>query len=132
MAIHQFLLAASRSGRPEKQQWRDSTYLTILAVLWLSSLIKIQRCDELNEYPAREVSVCKGCRRCLWLLIPGHGALSADRGFDVGGRCNEKRKRAGAAKLLNVGGAMLLALACSERKALSTFSGAISLQSPAT
>ena len=46
-----------------------------------------------------------------------------DRGFDVGVRCNEKRKRAGAAKLLNVG----LALACSERKALSTLSGAISL-----
>jgi hypothetical protein len=109
-----------------------ATYLTILAVLELSSLTKIQRFGVVDEYPAREVSVCKGCRRCLWLWGPGHGALSAGRGFDVGVRVRRKRKRAGAAKLLNVGGAMLLALACSERKALSTFSGAISHQSLAT
>jgi hypothetical protein len=54
------------------------------------------------------------------------------RGFDVGVRCNEKRKWAGAAKLYEVGGASTACANFREWKALSTLSPAISLQSPST
>lgn len=72
----------------------------------------------------------EGCRSCLWRMDQDTERSLQDRGFDVGVRCNEKRMRVGAAELLavNVGGALLV---LKRGKALSTLSGAISLQSPA-